>query len=326
MAKPQPRERILRIVFNLLEQPGYYTKKQLGDKYEVTEQAIKEDFKLLRAAGLEVSYDENYRYFFAPESRIHRLKELMHFTEEEQIWLDRLIIKHALGDRKANPVQRKLAQLYDYQKLGLAQLRRPYLHKIELLEQGKVEEKVVCLKNYRSSTSNRIADRYVEGFQVDAGSDTLQAYDLSNQALRHFRLSRAERIQVTDQDWTHKGKHYIKQTDAFRIVNDSQVMVHFTMELGGRNHLIEQFPQAESAIVAGIEEGHYDFQAKVNDRFYGLSNFLLGYHQYIVEIHSPDALKEHIADAVKKIQEKLGGGWKFHTPSIYLYYCNTTTT
>lgn len=89
-------------------------------------------------------------------------------------------------------------------------------------------------------------------------------------------------------------------TDPFRIVSDEQAMVHLRLRVGGYNELVERFPLSKAYIQEDAEEeGIYDFQCRVNRKFYGLTNFILGFHHQVVEVLEPEELKEHLREEVK---------------------------
>ena len=46
----------------------------------------------------------------------------------------------------------------------------------------------------------------------------------------------------------------------------------------------------------------YELECKVNRHYYGLANFLLGYHEHVLEILEPEALKIHLQTQIKKIK------------------------
>lgn len=296
------KHRLLRILFAIVNNPKGYTKRELADRYAkgVTE-TIKHDFEAFRNAGLRLKYDSNYRYYFEQENQYKQLKDLLHFSEEDQIILNQVIDQIDPHGKRGQRLKKKLASLYDFKRLGHAYLRKPYLTKVDLLLQAKEEEKQVILRDYRSSNSNRIADRFVEPFHISPPDDTIQAYDLEEKELRHFRISRVARVNITNDSWQYKGSHVIMRTDPFRIVNNDQVMVHLKLKVGAYNELVERFPLTKSYITESEEEEVYDFQCMVNRKFLGLTNFILGFHHQLVEVIHPELLLTHLRKTVAKM-------------------------
>ena len=73
-------------------------------------------------------------------------------------------------------------------------------------------------------------------------------------------------------------------------------------EVGGYNELTERFPLTQAYLQPSADEaGVFDFECKVNERFYGLTNFILGYHEHIIEIVEPESLIEHIKAHIGRI-------------------------
>lgn len=293
--------RLLRVMRALLENPKHYTKRQLAEVYQVTPDTITNDFEALTNAGFVVEYDEKYRYYLVEEKPFTQLKDLLHFSEEDQAILYRAIDQVAAHEKRGQRLKKKLASLYDYRRLGHAYLRKPYLTKVDLLMQDKNEKRQVILRDYSSSNSNEVRDRLVEPFHPSPPDDTLQAFDVDKQELRHFRISRITRVEMTDTPWQFEGHHNIMLTDPFRIVDSNQVMVHLRLRVGAKNELVERFPLTQSYIQEAAEEGIYDFQCMVNHRFLGLTNFILGFHHQLVEVLGPESLLDHLQEEVEKM-------------------------
>lgn len=300
-----PRGRIVRIIIDLLDKQIGYTKKELMAKYDKGEDSILEDIATLRFAGFIIETDKKYRYAFKENRPYKQLTNLLHFSEDDKLLLERAIDQVSPHTKSGDRLKRKLGALYDYHKLGHAYLRKPYLTKLDLLEKAQTEKKVVTLEKYRSSNSNKISNRNVEPFYINPSDDSLHAFDIDKKELRHFRISRFKRVLSTETDWQYEGFHHIKLTDPFRINDDVQIPVHIRFDVGAYNELIERFPKTELHIIEDAEEGVYDFQCSVNHRFLGLTNFILGFHHQLVEIVEPESLREHIAAQLEKIKEKL---------------------
>lgn len=286
----------------IIDRPRAYTKKQLADMYNVNEDTIRNDFEAFKSAGLILEYDNKYRYSFVEEKPFKQLRDLLHFSEEDQMLLEQAIDNIALHENRAEKLKKKLASLYDFQRLGHAYLRKPYLSKVDFLMEAKEQERQVVLEDYRSSNSNRIADRLVEPFHVSPPEDTLQAFDVDKKGIRHFRISRIKKVRATDTPWSFKGHHNIMRTDPFRIVDNNQKMVHLRFKVGAYNEMLERYPLAKAYIQEAAEDDIFDFQCMVNHRFLGLSNFILANHYQMVEIVAPEELLEHLRQEVASMK------------------------
>ncbi len=294
--------RLLRVMLAIMDRPNFYTKNHLAEIYGVSADTIKNDFLALRSAGFILKHDTKYRYFFEVEKPFKQLKDLLHFSKEDQFLLMRAIDQIAPHEKRAKRLKQKLASLYDFKRLGHAYLRTPYLSKVDLLNEAKAKELQIVLIDYRSSNSNVVTDRLVEPFHISPPEDTLQALDADKKELRHFRISRIRKVRLTEMPWLYKGHHNIMRTDPFRIVDNNQLQVHLQLTLGAYNELIERFPLTLSYIQEAAIDEVYDFQCMVNHRFLGLSNFIFGNYHRGIEVLEPDSLIEHLNNEIKKMK------------------------
>lgn len=298
-----PKYRLLAILKILIESPYHYTKKMLATKYNVEADTIKKDFEELRDADFDVQFDTKYRYAIVPNKPLEHLEDMLFFTEsEKEILVEALTNNAKASEKRTKRMQEKLNTIYDVSKLGSSLFSRTFLAKANLLEQAKQQKKVVKLINYRSTNSSEVNNRLVEPFLVSVKEDILHAFDVEKKAIRHYRISRIERVELQETDWQYETQHYVTATDPFRIVNDHKVRVHIRLKVGGYNELLERFPLTQAYLQPSADEqGIYDFECKVNEKFFGLTNFILGYHEHIVEIVEPESLIEHIRRHIAEI-------------------------
>lgn len=298
-----PKYRLLGVLKDLLEQPYHYTRKVLATKYGVSPDAIKNDFEELRDADFLVKWDAQYRYAIAPNKSSEYLKDVLFFTEPEKDFLLEALTQANATDQRMEKIRVKLETIYDVSKLGSSLFSKTFLSKANLLEQAKKQKRVVQLSNYRSTMSSKVSDRLVEPFHISTKEDILHAFDLDKQVIRHFRISRIEKVKMQEVTWQYEGKHYVAATDPFRIVSDQQVFVHLKLKTGALNELIERFPLAQAYIQpCAKQDDIYDFACKVNDEFLGLTNFILGYYAHIEAIVEPESLIEHIRRKIGEIK------------------------
>lgn len=298
-----PRERVLKVLLRILSRPYVYTRRDLAKYFEISRDAIDEDIAAIKAAGLRFDQDKpHYRCAIIPDRTFKELQYLQPLSKEDQYHISKAISQFCKG-KEALYLKNKLNSLYDFQQLGIRALRRPALERIDRLEAGKRQKKQVILEKYRSN-SNKIKDRTVEPFHIDAELDTLQAFDLEHQSSRHFRLSRIERVNLLEEDWQYESKHDYKYTDVFRIADNQQETVRLQLDVYAYNNLIETYPKALSEVYPAAEANTFDFQTKVNYQFLGLSNFILANAQHVTII-SPDTLKDKIRNISIELQKKL---------------------
>ena len=295
------RIRSLRILFAIVESPFRYTKKQLADKYNVSESAIKDDFEAFKSAGFELTYDERYRYALALDRKFDSLKSLLVFTPKDEEIMMRGIESSAANPDDITKLKHKLSRIYDASKMPNT-FDKNFLTKMDLLEKARIDKKIVLLKDYHSTNSNTVADRKVEVFHVSGEDDIIHAFDLESKKLKHFRISRISKLEITTTVWAHEGHHIIVATDPFRIHNNEQVFVHLRLKVGGYNELIERFPVTRAYIKPSPEgDNLYDLECKVNNKFLGITNFILGYCDDVIAILEPESLVEHIREVAKKL-------------------------
>ncbi|MFN4254168.1 MAG: helix-turn-helix transcriptional regulator [Saprospiraceae bacterium] len=293
------KARLLRVMRALIERPYGHTKSQLAAKYGVHPDTIANDLAAFGELGLEIDKDpKRHRYAFVVNRPLKQVKSLLYFSEEE-----RSLLHEAIQNLRTTPEQQahllqKLHALYDYSKLGFANLRKPHLTKVDILEQAQAEKRRVVLEGYHSSNSSQVGDRLVEPFHVVPADDMLHAFDVEKHAIRHFRLTRFVRVKMTDSPWQHEGSHNIMKTDPFRIVNNNQVNVHLRLSVGAYNELIERYPLTRQHIEPTDDPNFFDFQGDVNSNFYGLSNFILGFYHLNIQVYAPESLREHLRAVV----------------------------
>jgi len=297
-----PRERVLKVLLRILAHPYRFTKRALADHFEVSKDTIKDDIKAMVNIGLHFHQDNKHRCAIIPDRQFKELKHLQSLNEDDQATINDALARHC-SSKDALYLKNKLSSLYDFQRLGIRALRRPALERIDTLEQAKNQKQLVILKNYRSN-SNTIRDRRVEVFHIDPELDTIQTYEVDEKGNRHFKLSRIERVELTDTTWQYESKHMYQYTDVFRIANNNQVPVHLRLQVYAYNDLIESYPKALSEILPAAEPNTFDFETKVNAEFLGLMNFIMGNFKHI-EIIEPQELKDKVEERAKEILEKI---------------------
>ena len=296
--------RTLRILKAIIQSGKIYTKKQLADRYGVSVDTIDDDFRAIRNVGFELLYDERYRYYIELDKSYEYLKSLLVFSPKEENLIIEGLQNITHDSATAERLMRKISRIYDVSKMHNT-FDKGFLTKMDKLQKAMKDEKVVILKDYHSTNSSSVSNRTVEVFHVSAEEDIVHAYDLDKQGIRHFRISRVTQLEILPTDWSCKGHHSIVATDPFRIQENNQVKIHLRLKVGAYNELIEHFPLTRGHLRPAPEgEGIYDLECKVNYRFFGLSNFIIGNYRNVIAILEPEILIDHIAAEAQKLLDK----------------------
>lgn len=295
------RERTLEILLRIITNPYQFTRRQLAQHFGKSKDAIDDDIKTIRAVGLDVEQDQLYRLAILPSNEFRELQHLQPLSESDKAQIKRAL--DFLSSKDKLYLSKKIESLYDFQQMGIRALRKPALERLDRLQKAKREKKRVVLENYYSR-SNIIRDRLVEPFHIDTETETVQAYDIEQRQSRHYRLSRIERVVLTDEAWNYENDHRQKVTDVFRIAENDQVNVHLQMNVFAYNSLIEEFPLTRTYLEPGAEPNTFDFQCQVNKDFKGIVNFIMANAGHVT-ILSPKGLKQQILEEARKIVKKL---------------------
>ena len=305
----KPRERVLRVLLLLLSRPYRYSRKELCTHFGVGKDAIDDAITAIKLADINFVQKKNgaYKCAIIPDAYCKELRHLQTLTELERSKISNLLHRNLGSTKEADYLTKKLESLYDFQQLGLNALRRPALERLDNLEYARKHKKQVVLINYRSN-SNVIKDRQVEAFDIKADLDTVQALDPNEnnkeKKIKHFKLSRIERIRITEIPWQYESKHRSKPTDVFRLAMDHQVMVHLIMDVYAYNSLIDNYPTARGICRAGAVPNTFNFQDRVNPEFLGLVNFIMNNAGH-VEILGPEGLKEKVRERARLLLDSL---------------------
>ena len=297
-----PRERVLKVLLRILAHPYRFTKRDLAKHFGKSKDAIKEDIEAIVNIGLHFDQDSKHRCAIIPDRQFKELKHLQSLNENDQIKINEALARYC-SSKDALYIKNKLSSLYDFQRLGIRALRRPALERIDTLEQAKSQKRLAILKNYRSN-SNTIRDRRVEVFHIDPELDTIQTFEIDEGDNRHFKLSRIERVVLTDTLWQYESKHTYQYTDVFRIANNDQVPIHLRLQVYAYNDLIESYPKALSEILPAAAPNTFDFETRVNAKFMGLMNFIMSNFKHI-EIIEPQELKDRVAEEIQLVLDKM---------------------
>ena len=283
-------ERVLRLI-RLMGGNINYTIDELAEKLHTSERTVYRYIDTLKEAGFVVQKVRGayYRIMRIPNT-FKDLEKLIYFSEEEARVLTALINGlHESNVLKGN-LYRKLSGIYEMTDIAKYHDNKKAALNVKLLGEAITDRKQVILKNYESSHSGTVRDRFVEPFDFTGEYVSVWAYDLEAEENKLFKVTRIDDVIELDSDWVKESLHRKGYLDVFRMQSMEQIPVKISMTLRAKNLLLEEFPMAMEDLHE--ENGHWILDTKVS-RLEGVGRFVIGLAADVRIIDSP-ALEEYV--------------------------------
>ena len=164
----------------------------------------------------------------------------------------------------------------------------------------------LIFRNYASSNSGRVTDRYVVPVNLFYNHENVYCYDLDSHMYKQFRLHRIESIEPSEDTQPYPLEAVRPKTaDVFRWLDEGKSYhIRLRMDVGAVNTLLEDYSCAEDL---PAEEFYKESEDKwiLDTRLFGLDavrRFYMGLADKIEILDSEDAdsLRKVIADYAKK--------------------------
>ena len=176
------------------------------------------------------------------------------------------------------------------------------ISKIIDLQKALKNKKAVILKNYSSSSG--IRDRKVEAFLLLPERKAVVAYDLTKKELREFKVTRFEKVEVTDENWKFANKHKHLRIDAFGMLESPKsdpIKVVLKLKPLAYNLLKEEYPNARQDIFENKDKDKVDYPHLLDTEIFdikGIARYYIGLAQEI-QIVEGEELKAYAKEYVK---------------------------
>lgn len=168
--------------------------------------------------------------------------------------------------------------------------------KVIIIQDAISKKRRVRLIGYKSSNSGTIKNRIVEAFRVD-DNEFIHCYEIKADKVKLFRISRAERIVMSDEQWEFEDKHQELSIDSFHMSGETKINVKLRLKLQAKNAMEEQYPKTSPSIK------QYDRDTWTLETYtynlIPLMEFYLSHAKYM-EIVDVKGLKETVLDYVKQ--------------------------
>lgn len=153
------------------------------------------------------------------------------------------------------------------------------------LQTAMGHQKQVIVHGYSSSHSGNQRDRHLEPFSFTKGQTHVWCYDLDDQKVKIFSVSRMGNVEVTEKPWTATDKHKEGYIDIFHMTGDNPEQISLTLDRMAYNLLVEEYPDAKQDLTANGDDT-WTLTTRICS-ILGLGRFYLGLADHITILHAP---------------------------------------
>lgn len=141
----------------------------------------------------------------------------------------------------------------------------------------------VRLLGYQSSNSEKTSNRIVEPFCIE-DNEYVICYEPAESKVKMFRISRIDKVAVTEEKWTNKSKHKMPFIDIFHMAEDAsskkeRIKIKLNLKLRAKNALCEMYPKATKCLLS-IDGETWQFETEVTS-LRPIMHFYLNYAESI---------------------------------------------
>lgn len=243
----QPKiERVLRLM-QLMSGKRHYTIDELAKVLGMSSRSIYRYMDTFKSVGYVIQKEGNVPRLLNM-SEYDDIAQLVHFTEEEAWIVNRLIEALDNGNVLKQTLRRKLAAVYSCSSVADCIVHGKDAQNVHALIEAIEGHKQVKLKNYASSNSGVVRDRWVEPFAFTMDYNQVWCYDLEDRRNKLFKTVRIETVEVMTNDWTCEAKHEMGFVDIFRYSSQERHRIKMELDVRARNVMLECFPMSEKYI------------------------------------------------------------------------------
>lgn len=291
-------DRELTLLLRLTENRKY-TVQQLCDQLEISRRSLYYYLEFFRDFGFIVEKHGSYYSIDKGSTFFTKLFRKVHFTEDEAIFLRRMLNHYGGQNAMVDHLKRKLDTLYDYNILADEHLREQQALSISVIYDAIKYERCVVLHHYSSPHSNTTTDRIVEPFMLMNGNREVRCYELTTKMNKTFKVARMESVELLADEWQNKSRHRHIFTDIFMFSSEEQHLVELRMGRLSANIMQEEYP-ASTPYLSREDDTHWQLRLPVCS-YIGIGRFVLGMFADI-EVKGDEGFIAYLRDRIAQMQ------------------------
>ena len=271
----QPKiERVLRLM-KMMTGNNNYTVEDMAERLGISYRSVYRYIETFKDSGFVVQRKEGGIYKLGKDSRYFKdISQLIHFTDEEAHIVNQLIEGLDNTNMLKQNLRKKLTAVYNCTSLAESVVEGKNAINVNRIVEAINNHKQVVLKEYASSHTGVVRDRFVEPFGFTTNYVQIWCYEPESGLNKLFNTARIGSVEVLDEVWQHADKHHEGYIDIFRITGFEQRRVQLELGMMAHNLLVEEYPLATRDL-KHIGENRWLLDTMVCD-YVGIGRFIMG--------------------------------------------------
>jgi len=284
----------------LLANNRYMNKEEICERFGFCERTFFRYLDTFREAGFAVKRDDYnvYKLETSANKMSRHLRDLLHFTEEEELTLRYAIDSIESTTKSKEQLKKKLYALYDFKVIADQGVTKRLQQTIRTLDKAIENHRQAILVGYRSGHSNTTSDRLVEPYAFTPDHDLVWCFELESQMVKTFKVLRIQQVELLDKEWAHEDRHVTGYVDIFRMHGTQRFPVRLRLSIRAASLLMEEYPLS-SQYLTEQEDGRFLLETEVC-RLEGVTRFILGLFDDI-EVLGGNELRSHLQYKVRML-------------------------
>lgn len=276
--------------------------EQLCERSDLPKRTVYRYIDHFSQVGLIVRKERTF-YSIDPSSPfLNALTGRIHLTQEEAELVRRLLDGVHETSPQMRSLKEKVASLTDQYLLQPSEVDNRVAEKFHILYQAMKQQHVVKLCGYYSHSSGQTQDRVVEPFQFLANNTEVRAFEISTKTCKTYKISRAERIEMVNLNWSYQEFHEHAETDLFHFTGVAREEVQLILGKFATNILLEEYPMAKQ-FLSDTADNRQLLRVRVCN-FKGVGRFVLGLLDDI-EVVGNEHFKKYLREKLENLTLKI---------------------
>lgn len=291
-------EKQLDLLLLLVENKNY-TVLDLCQRLGITRRNLYYYLDFFRLAGFRL-IKTGYFYRLDRQSPFFkRLHESIDFTEQEAIFLRKMLSGADRNNPMVTQIQHKLDSFYDLRILTDVKLQAQMAKNVSIIYEAIKMKQLVRLKNYSSPHSHTTSDRIIEPFLFLNDNTDIRGFELASGKNKTYKLSRMESVEIIDLLWSNEDKHRQLKTDIFLFSGEETMPVHLILGQLAYNIIKEEYPQSVDYIHYAGEQ-QWELHLDVCD-YRGIGRFVMGLWND-VQVLGDEQFKDYLRQNISQMK------------------------